>query len=209
MTFSAPHRDTPTILTVPGLDGSGPGHWQTRWEAQRVDTVRAELGVWNSPHRNTWVTKLDQAIASARAPVVLAAHSLGCLAVAWWAHLAGQPYGWPVIGALLVAPADVERAVGRPEVAGFAPHPRVILPFPSLVVASSDDPWTHVDRAHSLAASWGAEFLDIGARGHINADSDLGDWHEGQALLARFSVAPGASPHHPPGESALRRPRAD
>ncbi len=76
----------PTILTVPGLGGSGPSHWQTLWESARPDTVRVELGMWNTPHRNAWVTKLDQAIRQAQAPVILAAHSLGCLAVAWWAE---------------------------------------------------------------------------------------------------------------------------
>jgi predicted alpha/beta hydrolase family esterase len=103
----------PTIVTVPGLNGSGPTHWQSLWERFRGDTVRAELGMWERPHRNSWVTKLDQTIRSVQAPVVLAAHSLGCIAVAWWAALSGQPYGWPVMGALLVAPADVDRG-GRP-----------------------------------------------------------------------------------------------
>ncbi len=42
--------------------------------------------MWNTPHRNAWVIKLDQAIRSAQAPVILAAHGLGCLAVAWWAE---------------------------------------------------------------------------------------------------------------------------
>src|ERR1700744_378609 len=103
--FSPDFPTLPTVLTVPGLNGSGPSHWQTLWEEARPDTLRVELGMWSMPHRNAWVTRLDQAIPAAQAPVVLAAHSLGCLAVAWWAELSGQPYGWPVAGALLVAPA--------------------------------------------------------------------------------------------------------
>ena len=174
----------PTILTVPGLGGSGEAHWQTLWERGRGDTVRADLGMWDRPHRNAWVTKLDQAIRSARAPVVLAAHSLGCVAVAWWATLSGQPYGWPVMGALLVAPADVDRADAPPELAGFAPSPRTLLPFPSLVVASEDDPWIDPAKARSLAAQWGSSFVEAGPLGHINAASGIGDWAEGKALLA-------------------------
>jgi len=88
----------PTVLTVPGLNGSGPAHWQTLWERDRPSVVRAELGMWNTPHRNSWVTRLDQAIRQAEAPVVLAAHSLGCIAVAWWAALSPQPYGWRAAG---------------------------------------------------------------------------------------------------------------
>ena len=138
--FSTPQNGLPTVLTVPGLNGSGPSHWQTLWEQSRPDTARVELGLWSRPLRNAWVTKLDQAIRQAQAPVVLAAHSLGCLAVAWWAQLSGQPYGWPVAGALLVAPADVDRAGAPVELQGFAPTPRFARPFPSLVVASTDDP---------------------------------------------------------------------
>jgi predicted alpha/beta hydrolase family esterase len=175
----------PIVLTVPGLNGSGPCHWQTLWEQSRPDTVRVDLGMWHTPHRNSWVTKLDQAIRRAEAPVVLAAHSLGCIAVAWWAELSPQLPDWPVVGALLVAPADVDRAEAPSEIKGFAATPRLRLPFPSIVVASQDDPWITLDRARGLAADWGSQFVDAGARGHLNADSGLGSWHEGQELLDR------------------------
>lgn len=184
----------PTVLTVPGLGGSGPAHWQTLWEKSRPDTARIELGMWDRPHRNAWVTKIDQAVAAARAPVILVAHSLGCVAVAWWASLSPQPYGWPVAGALLVAPADVDRAGVAAELEPFAPAPKQALPFPSIVVASTDDPWITVDRAHSLAVDWGSHFVDYGAAGHINAASGLGQWPEGLELLDRVIAAAGG-PH--------------
>ncbi|SDA16902.1 alpha/beta hydrolase [Sphingomonas sp. NFR15] len=202
-TFSHFDPAQPTILTVPGLGGSGPSHWQTLWEESRPDTVRVELGMWNTPHRNAWVTKLDQAIRTAQAPVVLAAHSLGCLAVAWWAELARQPYGWPVAGALLVAPADVDRADAQQELKALAPAPRAPLPFPSIVVASTDDPWIDIERAHSLAVDWGSHFVDAGAQGHLNAASGIGWWNEGRELLDR--VVHAAADRHgktrPPSEA--------
>ena len=203
----------PTILTVPGLGNSGPSHWQTLWEGHRPDVSRVDLGMWDRPHRNAWVTKLDQAVASARAPVVLVAHSLGCIAVAWWASLSPQPYGWPVAGALLVAPADVDRANVAGELAPFAPAPRGALPFPSIVVASSDDPWIESDRAHSLAVDWGSHFVDLGAHGHINAASGLGLWTEGLELLDRVVDAAGG-PHgeaRSPGDAraVLAMPRRE
>lgn len=184
----------PTVLTVPGLGNSGPTHWQTLWEQSRLDTHRVELGMWQTPHRNAWVTKLDQAIAQAKAPVILVGHSLGCQAIAWWASLSPQPYGWPVAGALLVAPADVDRATIPAELATFAPAPRTALPFPSILVASTDDPWIEIDQAHSLAADWGSHFIDAGAQGHLNAASGLGWWPEGQELLERVIAASGG-PH--------------
>lgn len=183
--FSNIDVDYPVVLTVPGLGGSGPSHWQTLWEEARPDTSRVDLGMWNTPHRNAWVTKLDQAIRATRAPVVLAAHSLGCLAVAWWAALSPQPFGWPVAGALLVAPADVDRVDAHPDLKAFAPSPRQLLPFPSLVVASTDDPSIDIAQARNLADAWGSHFIDAGAQGHLNAASGIGWWSEGQALLDR------------------------
>ena len=193
----------PSILTVPGLNGSGPTHWQSLWEASRPDTSRVDLGKWSVPHRNSWVTKLDQAIRTARAPVILVAHSLGCIAVAWWAALAGQPYGWPVAGALLVAPADVDRADARAELKPFAPAPQQPLPFPSMLVASSDDCWIDLDRAHSLAVAWGSHFVDAGAQGHLNAASGVGRWPAGLDLLDRLIVAAGGVNGEPlpPGDA--------
>jgi len=186
MSIFTPHDEhSPLILTVPGLGGSGPSHWQTLWEQSRPDTTRVELGMWDAPHRNAWVTKLDQAIRQAQAPVVLAAHSLGCLAVAWWAELAGQPFGWPVAGALLVAPADVDRNGAPDALSTFRPTPAKPLPFPSILVSSSDDPWVAPHRARELANAWGSFHVDAGPQGHLNAASGIGWWEEGQALLDR------------------------
>jgi predicted alpha/beta hydrolase family esterase len=178
-------RDTrqPVVLTIPGLNNSGPGHWQTLWEARRGDCQRVDLGSWASPNRNAWVTRLDTAIREAEAPVVLAAHSLGCLAVAWWGALQSQAYGWPVTGALLVAPPDCDRMETPETIGGFGPTPCAPLPFPSIVVASRDDPYIFFERAHSIAKNWGSKFMDAGHSGHINAESRLGDWAFGQSLL--------------------------
>lgn len=196
LTLSELGGRTPTILNIPGLGGSGPAHWQTLWEQGRTDTIRADLGCLTSPRRNAWVTRLDQSIRTARAPVILAAHGLGCLAVAWWAMLAGQTWGWPVAGALLVAPPDVDRNDVRPELRDFGPSPRVMLPFPAIVVASSDDPYANPQRAFDMARDWGAHFIDAGPSGHLNAASGTGWWSEGQHLLDRLiGVAANPAPH--------------
>lgn len=176
----------PVVLTIPGLNNSGPGHWQTLWEGMRGDCQRVDLGSWASPNRNAWVTRLDAAIREVEGPIILAAHSLGCLAVAWWGALQSQAYGWPVTGALLVAPPDCDRMETPETIGGFGPTPRAQLPFPSIVVASRNDPYIFFERAHSIAKNWGSSFVDAGFSGHINAEANLGTWDFGQSLLERL-----------------------
>ena len=176
-------RRLPTCLTVPGLGGSGPDHWQSVWERERRDCDRIELGCWDSPQRNVWIGRIDDAVRRASGPVVLVAHSLGCLAVAWWAGLLGQDVTGPVAGALLVAPPDVERQDAPEVLRRFAPTPRAPLPFPAILVASSDDPYCSLKRAEEMAAGWLADFVSVEERGHLNAESRLGAWREGQQLL--------------------------
>lgn len=181
----------PVVLTIPGLNNSGPGHWQTIWEETRGDCSRVDLGSWASPSRNSWVSRLDAAIRAAEGPIILAAHSLGCLAVAWWGALQSQSFGWPVAGALLVAPPDCERMETPETIGGFGPVPKVPLPFPSILVASRNDPYIFYERAHSIGKYWGSHIVDAGHSGHINADSGLGEWGFGQSLLDRLITLAG------------------
>ena len=176
----------PLLLIVPGLNNSGPQHWQTIWEEQRSNAHRVELGMWDNPHRNTWVNKLNLAIRDAGRPVVLVAHSLGCHAVAWWAQLEQPAPGHNVVGALLVAPPEVDFFPRDERLEGFAPTPSLELPFPSILVASRNDPYIGMRAARRLARAWGSQFADAGEVGHINADSAIGDWAFGQFLLEQL-----------------------
>ncbi len=65
--YQADFHGHAAVLTIPGLNGSGPSHWQSLWEDSRVDTTRVDLGMWTMPHRNAWVTKIDQAVRGAGA----------------------------------------------------------------------------------------------------------------------------------------------
>lgn len=185
----------PLILIIPGLENSGPRHWQTLWEQQRSDCMRVELGMWDRPHRNTWVNKLNHAIRAANRPVILVAHSLGCLAVAWWASLERPGPDSPVVGALLVAPPDVDVHPLDDRLLAFAPTPAEPLPFPSILVGSQNDPYLGYRAARRLARSWGSRFANAGRVGHINAASDLGDWPFGQFLLGRIGGGSAGSAH--------------
>lgn len=172
------------ILIVPGLNNSGPTHWQSRWENQMSSASRVELGSWEKPQRNSWVTNLGIAIRQARQPVVLVAHSLGCHAVAWWAAQEPDAARSNIAGAMLVAPPNVDNRSNDPRILEFSPAPRVILPFPTLLVGSENDHYCSFDHAQKLARRWGARFVNAGRFGHINADSGIGDWPYGLYLLA-------------------------
>ncbi len=166
------------ILTVPGLHGSGPAHWQSRWEALYPDWQRIEQHDWGRPSLPLWAERVSEGVSRAlrvaSRGAVLVAHSFGCLATLRQAAL--DPVG--IAGALLVAPADPDKF----GVGGLLPTWR--LPFPTILVASTNDPWMTQRTAFSWGTLWGSELVDAGALGHINADSRLDEWPAGQGLLA-------------------------
>ncbi|GAB2788590.1 alpha/beta hydrolase [Rhabdobacter roseus] len=172
------------FLTLPGLASSGPTHWQTIWEQQHPHRFhRIEQPNWDWPIRAEWVERVQDTIQKLQEPTILVAHSLGCTTVVHWA---AEHYSPLVRGALLVAPADVEKSQRLSFINSFVPIPNAKLWFPSIVVASTDDRYVSLERAERFAENWGSEFVNIGTQGHINALSDLADWPDGKALLRRI-----------------------
>jgi predicted alpha/beta hydrolase family esterase len=171
------------LLIIPGLGGSGPDHWQTRWEQKLSTAHRIEQRDWDRPQRDEWVAAITAAIQTATRPVVLIAHSLGAIAAI---HASRNTATW-VKGAFLVAAPSEERLAGVAEAdAAFRPYPREKLPFPSVLVASRDDPYSDFAQSEALARDWGAKLLDAGAAGHLNAESGHGPWPEGLLQFAAF-----------------------
>jgi predicted alpha/beta hydrolase family esterase len=166
----------PRIVIVPGWRNSGPAHWQSLWARQLPGAERVEQEDWLVPHREAWVGALEQQVLSDSRPVVLVAHSLGCIASV---HM-GEQAASRVKGALLVAPADPER---RAQLSDFAPVPYAPLPYRSVLVASSNDPFCPIRRAGAYARAWGSELVRLQNAGHINVESGFGAWPLGLALL--------------------------
>jgi predicted alpha/beta hydrolase family esterase len=164
------------LVIVPGWKGSGPGHWQSLWAERLPGAVRVEQADWLFPSRAAWVGALSELIRSEPGPVVLAAHSLGCITAA---HLPPDVAA-QVQGALLVAPADPER---RGALTDFAPVPFQRLPYRSILVASSHDPYCPIRLAGAYARAWGSEFVRVPDAGHLNVESGHGEWPLGLALL--------------------------
>jgi len=162
---------TPTIsiIIVPGWRDSGPGHWQSLWAERLPNARRVVQDDWITPTRTAWVGQLEKTVLAAPNPVVIVAHS----------HM-GPEAAARVCGALLVAPTDPER---RAILSDFAPLPYAALPYRSIVVASSNDPFCPIRLAGAYARAWGSEFVRMQNAGHINIDSGHGEWPLGWALL--------------------------
>jgi predicted alpha/beta hydrolase family esterase len=161
------------VLVAPGLRGSGPDHWQTRWQQRHPRWRRVEQADWAAADLDAWARRIVEAALLESAPVLVIAHSFGCLATVRAAAFQSRL----IAGALLVAPANPAK-FGSTEAFGRTP-----LPFPSTVVASRDDPYMPFTVAQDWAGRWDSRFVDVGARGHLNAESALGDWFQGQRLL--------------------------
>lgn len=130
------HSESIRYLIVPGWQGSPEEHWQSHWQNSLPNSARVEQADWLTPRREDWVAALAEAIVADNTPVILIAHSLGCITVAHWAATAPLQSLRLVRGALLVAPADVERPACAPALRNFAPIPTGLLPFPSQLVSS-------------------------------------------------------------------------
>ena len=172
-------------LIVAGLNNSGPKHWQSFWAKSLPNAVRVEQRDWDNPQKEEWVETLDKTIAGLDSDTIIVAHSLGvATTVPWLAKkLAEGNVPAHVKGAFLVSPSDVDNIK---IINSFAPMPLVKLPIPAAVVASDNDEFVTIERSEFFAKSWGASLFRAGALGHINSDSDLGEWEQGRAFLAEF-----------------------
>ncbi len=172
-----------TILILPGHGGSGENHWQTLWEKEFGFKRIEQLDWTTAPDCDDWVEAIEREVSKYDADeVIIVAHSLGCIALAFWA----ERYNRYIKGALLVAPCDTEAPSAPLGIVGFDPLPAIELPFSSILVTSFNDPYITYDRAAAFSECWGSEFVNLGKAGHINPASGYGKWQWGLELLKRL-----------------------
>lgn len=185
------------LLFLPGLGNSDADHWQTLWRQRLPNSHRFQPSSWDEPDIADWLQALETAVDAAEESVLIVAHSLSCLLVAHWALDADIDDKKArrlaqVRGAFLVATPDPASSAFPLEASSFRNVPARPMPFPALVIASSDDPYAATSSAKKMADAWQAGFVDVGACGHINAASQLGEWPHGRALLEAFRAGTGS-----------------
>jgi len=174
------------VLLVPGISNSGPDHWQSLWEARHPGVHRVQQRDWDHPVCAEWLTALDDAIRRIDEAPLLVAHSLGCLLVAHWAAQSDRP----IHGMLLVAVPDPQGGSFPSEATGFLPVPTTLRARRATVVSSADDPYSSPEFVSRCIDRWNAAHVRLGAKGHINAGSGLGDWPQGWAIVEAWRNEP-------------------
>ncbi|HZU62209.1 MAG TPA: alpha/beta hydrolase [Novosphingobium sp.] len=177
------------MLLVPGHDDAPARRWLANWESRFPEAITVELGLWDRPHRNTWVNRLNLAIHRAGRPVVIVAEGLATMAVAWWAEYEQPGAGGPVRGALLIDPPDVDRPGGDARLASFPSCPRAALPFAACVLASRSRGPLALRTIRQLAADWGGPFDTLASAAVLAAPSLSPVQSLGQKVLSGWMSA--------------------
>jgi predicted alpha/beta hydrolase family esterase len=176
------------ILIIPGLGGSGPDHWQSRWEAKLPSARRVVQDDWERPELAAWRARIVEEVGRAEHPVILVAHSLGVLAAAHSAPLLARgTNGSKVKEAFMVAPPSQNiLSIFDAVDPAFLILPVEPLAFPTVLIASRDDKYSSFADSAALAKVLGAKLIDAGFSSHINSESGHGPWPEGLMCLATF-----------------------
>ena len=171
-------------LTVPGIGNSEHEHWQSIWERRYPGVTRVMQRDWDQPVCSEWAAAVEEAVATSAQPLVIVAHSLGCLAVAHWAFSSARE----VAGLVLVAVPDPEGPNFPAAAKGFAPVPPDIRGRRALLISSSNDHYGNAHWSRRLAGAYRAELIELNNAGHINVASGFGEWQEGWNRVSAFAV---------------------
>ena len=180
-----------TVLIIPGLRDHVEEHWQTHLASklQKVRTVPpAETNKLNCAHR---VARIQAELEKIEGPVILVAHSAGVLMTVHWA----AQHHAQIHGALLVAPPDLSQdwpenypSPNQLRQEGWDPLPKQKLPFPSIVVASTNDHLAQYQAVEAMAETWGSQLVNAGAVGHLNPAAGFGDWPQAEQLILQLDA---------------------
>ena len=171
-----------TTIFVAGYGNSINGHWQETWHKALPGSYWVEQNDWATPKRDDWVNALNTLIASIEGPILLITHSLGGSTLVEW----NKKHHANILGAFIVAVPDVQNPALPDAISGYHDLSLEKLPFPSLVISSSDDPYCTLSRSEYFAKHWGSKFINAGKLGHINTASNINDWPKGKIELDKF-----------------------
>jgi predicted alpha/beta hydrolase family esterase len=171
----ASRGDPVRLLVIPGLNDSGPAHWQTWLEGQYAErAVRVQQDDWAHADLEPWADRIGETLVQhPQSRWVAAAHSFGTLALLRFLQRGGQG----VQAALLVALADPAKF----GVSSSLPQSR--LAIPTVLLASETDPWMHFQAACAWARVWGTRLVNLGDAGHINTESGFGPMPQAKSLV--------------------------
>jgi predicted alpha/beta hydrolase family esterase len=172
-------------IFLAGIGNSEPEHWQRLWYEKLGSRAHwLEHRDWDAPRADEWLADLESLLRKVPGKKVLVAHSLGCVVAAQWLSENSDP---SCAAAFLVSLPDTrgpnfpKSAIRFPELSAVTPRGRLCL------VMSEDDPYAAPDVARTAAERWRAQLVNVGAKGHINLESRLGEWSEGRKLLDHFT----------------------
>jgi hypothetical protein len=166
------------FLILHGLEGSGPGHWQT-WLAARLRAAGERVAYPDLPDADlpslpAWHSALQGELdALPEGETVVVCHSLSCLL--WLHHVADG--GAQADRVLLVAPPSETADV--PQIAAFFPAPQPALTGARLV-CGDDDPYCP-EGAQNVYGSLGIPVDVLPGGGHVNPDAGYGPWPGAEA----------------------------
>lgn len=176
--------NTTNYLILPGYGNSDEDHWQTYFEKKLPQCHRIVQNSWDNPVCEDWINTIQHYVSQfPPETIILVSHSLGGIALAHWV----LRYQMKIKGAFLVAPPNLETPYIDLKLESFLPLPTLKFPFPSCLIASSNDPWTNLEKSRLFAENWGSKLINIGEAGHINTSSGYGTWETGLELLKDFS----------------------
>ena len=170
------------IVFVAGYGNSLGTHWQNAWCNVTTNSYWVEQSDWNDPECDDWVESLNDLLKTLHGPIVLVSHSLGGSTIVEW----NKKYSANIVAAFMVAVPDVHSDYFPDAITGYQDLPITKLPFPSMLLASTDDPYASYERAEYFSKQWGSSLINVGSLGHVNVDSNIADWPEGYDLLNNF-----------------------
>lgn len=173
-----------STVFVAGYGNSEPEHWQRLWFEKTKNAHWVEQKDWNSPNRDMWIEELEKTLLNVNYPILIIAHSIGCQTVVEWVEKYYK--NQDIIGALFVAPPDTSAESFPKVIVGYKNTLQKKLPFNSICILSSNDPYSSIENAEKLAKLWESEVVHVGKKGHINLASNLRYWDEGRKILERL-----------------------